>query len=250
MELRLKDKVALVTGAGSGIGREIARQLAEEGVRVLIVGRTERNLYETASLHESITYQVADITNTAYIKMICGHIRSRFGRLDILVNNAGWSPINKFENVTMDEYDRAFAINVRALVEVTQNMLPLLKETRGNIINISSTVLRNHLIEMSVYTAAKGAVDMFTKIWAKEFAEYGIRVNSVSPGPIETPIYDKLGITGKEKQEHMDRVNAGIPMRRFGKPEELAPMVLFLASEKTASYITGADFCVDGGYGD
>ncbi len=150
----------------------------------------------------------------------------------------------------MDEIMKAFDVNVNTVCRLVLKTLPLLKNSRGNIINISSAAIRNHLIQMSVYSAAKAAVDMFTKIWAKEFAPYGVRVNSVSPGPIESPIYDKLGISGAEKEAHMARVTAGVPLGRFGKVEEVAPIVLFLASEATASYITGADYLVDGGYGD
>ncbi len=249
MKLNLENKTALVTGAGSGIGREIAKMLAEEGVNVMITGRTESSLKETCMLNGRITYKVADITNTTEIENVLTEIKSKWGKLDILVNNAGWSPIHPFEEETMEEFDRAFAINVRAVAEVVLKALPLLKESRGNIINVSSTAIRNHLINMSIYTAAKGAVDMFTKIWAKEFASYGIRVNSVSPGPIETPIYEKLGVEGQEKGEHLARVSAGIPLGRFGKPEEVAPAIAFLASDSTAGYITGSDYCVDGGYG-
>lgn len=250
MRLNLENKIALVTGAGSGIGREIARTLAEEGVNVMIVGRTERNLRETASLHERIFYRTADITKNEEIENVLSDIKAKWGKLDILINNAGWSPIHPFEEETMEEFDKAFDINVRAVAELVLKALPMLKESKGNIVNISSTAIRNHLVNMSVYTAAKGAVDMFTKIWAKEFAPYGVRVNSVSPGPIETPIYDKLGVDGKEKSDHLARVTAGIPLGRFGKPEEVAPAVLFLASDAVASYITGSDYCVDGGYGD
>lgn len=249
MKLNLENKTALVTGAGTGVGREIARMLADEGVNVMIVGRTEKNLKETAALNERISFMTADVTKPEDIDGITSEIKRKWGKLDILVNNAGWSPIHPFEEETMEEFDEAFNINVRAVAQLVLKTLPMLKESKGNIINISSAAIRNHLVNMSVYTAAKGAIDMFTKIWAKEFAPYGIRVNSVSPGPIETPIYDKLGVDGEEKAGHMARVTAGIPMGRFGKAEEVAPAVVFLASEAVASYITGNDYAVDGGYG-
>ncbi|MBD5355395.1 MAG: SDR family oxidoreductase [Bacteroides sp.] len=250
MDLKLNNKVVLVTGAGSGIGREIARQFAEESAEVLIVGRTEKALQETAALNDRISYIVADLTTEEGIDNIVKDINDRYGRLDVLVNNAGWSPIHPFEDETMDEVVRAFDINVFAVCHLVLETLPMLKASKGNIVNISSTAIRNHLIQMSVYSAAKAAVDMFTKIWAKEFAPLGIRVNSMSPGPIESPIYDKLGIDGKGKDAHMARVTAGVPLGRFGKVEEVAPAVLFLASDAVASYITGCDYCVDGGYGD
>lgn len=250
MKLNLENKRVLVTGAGSGIGREIAKQFAEEGAKVLIIGRSEVPLAETAALNERIAYITADLTKDGDIDRIVKELNDRFGGLDVLVNNAGWSPVHYFEYEDMEEVARAFDVNVYTVCRLVLKTLPMLKESRGNIINISSAAIRNHLIMMSVYSASKAAVDMFTKIWAKEFAKFGIRVNSVSPGPIESPIYDKLGISGEEKQAHMDRVTAGVPLGRFGKAEEVAPIVLFLASEKTASYVTGCDYCVDGGYGD
>ncbi|WP_165078367.1 MULTISPECIES: SDR family oxidoreductase [unclassified Desulfovibrio] len=250
MDLKLDDKKVLVTGAGSGIGREIARQFAIEGADVLIVARTEEALRETAALNSRISWLAADLTTADGVERVVNEIASRFGSLDVLVNNAGWSPVHPFEAETMDEIMKAFDVNVNTVCRLVLKTLPLLKNSRGNIINISSAAIRNHLIQMSVYSAAKAAVDMFTKIWAKEFAPYGVRVNSVSPGPIESPIYDKLGISGAEKEAHMARVTAGVPLGRFGKVEEVAPIVLFLASEATASYITGADYLVDGGYGD
>lgn len=250
MELDLKDKRVLVTGAGSGIGREIAKQFAEEGANVLILGRSEAPLAETAALNERISYIIADLTKDEDIDRVVNELQNRFGGLDVLVNNAGWSPVHLYEDENMEEVARAFDVNVYTVCRLVLKTLRMLKESKGNIINISSAAIRNHMIMMSVYSAAKAAVDMFTKIWAKEFAKYGIRVNSMSPGPIESPIYDKLGITGEEKQAHMDRVIAGVPLGRFGRVEEVAPIVLFLASEKTASYITGADYLVEGGYGD
>ena len=121
--------------------------------------------------------------------------------MDILVNNAGWSQIHPFEEETMDEIEKAFDTNVYTVCRLVLKTLPLLKQNKGNIINISSTAIRYHLIHMSVYSAAKAAVDMFTKVWSKEFAPFGIRVNSVSPRSIESPIYDKLGIEGKQNLE-------------------------------------------------
>lgn len=250
MKLNLENKRVLVTGAGSGIGREIAKQFAEEGANVLIIGRSEVPLAETAALNERIAYIPADLTKDRDIDRIEKELNDRFGGLDVLVNNAGWSPVHYFEDENMEEVARAFDVNVYTVCRLVLKTLPMLKESKGNIVNLSSAAIRNHLIMMSVYSAAKAAVDMFTKIWAREFAQFGIRVNSVSPGPIESPIYDKLGISGEEKQAHMDRVTAGVPLGRFGKVEEVAPIVLFLASEKTASYVTGCDYCVDGGYGD
>ena len=155
----LNNKVALVTGAGTGIGRAIAQRLADEGANVLIVGRTETTL-----------------------------VGERYGRLDILVNNAGWAPVTPFATMKIDEYDKVFAINVRAVVMLTQACLPMIKAAKGNILNVTTTMTTNPIATMANYAASKAAVYTMTRAWAKELAKDGVRVNSLGVGPIETPI--------------------------------------------------------------
>ena len=180
---RFTGKVALVTGAGTGIGRAVAQRYAAEGAQVLIVGRTEATLSETASASENISYIVADIEKSNEVERIVSRIKEKYGRLDVLVNNAGWAPVTPITKVTLQEYDKAFSINVRALLDMTIQCLPLLMESKGNIINMSSVIVANGVQNMSVYAGTKGAVEMFTKVWAKELAKT-VRVNR--PGPMDS----------------------------------------------------------------
>lgn len=246
MESRFTGKVALVTGAGTGIGKAIAKQLAEEGAQVVITGRTHATLEESAGQHENISFVVADIGMTEDVTRLINTVRERHGRLDTHINNAGVAPVTPFAQATLQEYDRTFQANVRGLVDLTAQALPLLKETKGNVVNLSSAAVAKTVTNMSTYSASKAAVTAYTKVWAKEFASDGVRFNIVSPGPIETPIYSKTTLSANEMKAHRERVTHMVPLHRFGAPEDVAVVVAFLASDQ-ASFITGADYAVDGG---
>ena len=248
MNNRLKNKAALVTGGGSGIGRTLAERLAREGADVLIIGRNEEALKSSADQSGKISYVVADITKTEDIERMLSEVQQRFGKLDVLVNNAGVAPVTPFEEVDMSEFDSVFNVNVRGLVDLTRQALPLLKETHGNVINISSTMVSKPMANMSMYASSKAAVNTMTRVWAKELAKDGVRVNSVGVGPIETPIYDKTDLSEEDAQAHVETVKRLIPMGRFGTAEEVASVVVFLASDE-ASFVTGSDYAVDGGVG-
>ncbi|MBH5329691.1 SDR family oxidoreductase [Eikenella sp. S3360] len=248
MMSQLQNQTALVTGAGSGIGQDIAVKLAQMGANVVITGRKEAPLKETAALHGNISYIVADAGKTEDVSRVLAEIQQKFNRLDIIVNNAGMAPVTPIAEQTLAEFDAVFNINVRAVVDLTTQALPLLKASRGSIVNIGSAVANQPLPNMSVYSASKAALKTLTFVWAKELAKDGIRVNNIAVGPIETPIYEKTELSAEEAQAHKDRVTSLVPLGRFGLPKDISAIVALLVSDE-GSFITGADIAVDGGFG-
>jgi NAD(P)-dependent dehydrogenase (short-subunit alcohol dehydrogenase family) len=246
---KLDGKIALVTGGGAGIGKGITLKLASVGAQVIIVGRREEVLKETSSLNDNITYIVGDITNDNTIQDIVNMINNKFnGRLDILVNNAGSCPIGYLKDMTIEDYDKTFNLDVRALVNLTIKTLPFIMNTKGNIINISTVGATHRSANLSLYTGAKAAVENFTRCWALELATDGVRVNAIAPGAIDTDIWDMKGVSEEEKTKHREFIESTIPCKRFGSPEEIANVALFLVSDE-ASYINGAIIAVDGAQG-
>lgn len=246
---KIDNRIALVTGGGTGIGRAIAERLANEGAKVIIVGRREYKLKEVADSNKNIHYVAGDITKTETITKIVEFIDSNFeGTLDILVNNAGWCPVAPLKNITIEDYDKAFNLDVRALVEVTINMLPKILKSKGTILNISSVGATHRAKNLSMYIGGKGAVENFTRCWALELADDGVRVNAIAPGAIQTEIWDVKGLTEEQSRKHQESVTSGIPMGRIADPMEVANVALFLVSDD-ASYVTGAIYAVDGGTG-
>ncbi|MBF8969998.1 SDR family oxidoreductase [Streptococcus sp. NLN76] len=244
-----ENKVALVTGGGSGIGRAIAESYAKEGAKVIIAGRRESVLKEVVDANEGISYVVADVTSSDDIAKIAAAIENDYnGQLDILVNNAGWAPVTPLKELSMKDYDEAFSLDVRGLVEVTLATLPFILASKGNIINISTVGAQHPGPNMSMYLGAKAAVEIFTRVWAMELAQDGVRVNAIAPGAIATDIWNQTDLSDEAAKAHAEAITSLIPMGRFGQPEDIANLAVFLGSDK-ASFITGAIYGVDGGQG-
>lgn len=246
--MKLDGKVAIVTGGGSGIGKAIAVRYAKEGAHVVIVGRREAVLKETAALDDKISYVAGDITKDEVVEHVMETVKEKYGHLDILINNAGWCPVQPITEITIEDYDKAFSLDVRALVNMTIHALPMIIEAKGNIINLSSVGATHRAANLSMYQAAKNAVENFTRVWAIELAEKGVRVNAIAPGAIRTDIWNVTNLSLEDAKKHEEGIASSIPFKRFGKPDEVANVALFLASDE-ASYVSGSVYAVDGAQG-
>ena len=246
---KLDGKVAVITGGSSEIGKAIAILYAKEGADVVIVSRKEEALKEVCKLNEKkISYVIGDITKDESVKKLVDYVKKKFEKLDILVNNAGWCPVQPLKEIKISDYDKAFDLDVRALVNVTIEFLPLILKAKGNILNISTVGASHRGPNLSMYLGAKGAVENFTRCWALELAKDGVRVNAIAPGAIETNIWNVTDLTPEDAKKHKKSMEQHIPCGRFGTPEEVANVALFLVSNE-ASYVTGSIYNVDGGSG-
>lgn len=243
---KLTGKIALVTGGNSGIGLAAAKALAAEGAEVIITGRRQAELDKAvASIGPRATGIQGDVSRLADLDRLYTEVKKKFGRLDILFANAGVAFLSPAADVTEEHYDKHFNINVKGLFFTVQKALPLLADGAA-VIMTSSVVNTKGMAGFSVYAATKAAVRSFARTLTTELKDRKIRVNVVSPGPIETPIFEKTGLPPEQIQEFAASVSQTVPLGRFGKPEEIAKAVIFLASSDS-SYVAGVDLYVDGG---
>ena len=249
MRLRCRiAQVVLITGALTGIGRATAVAFAKAGADVVISGRHtdegQKLAAELLTLGAKAEFVQADVRREIDIQKLVDHTVSRFGRLDAAVNNAGTEgKPGPLTDQTAESYAATFDTNVLGtLLSMKHELRVMLPQSHGSIINVSSTYGRSGAPGAALYVGSKHAVEGFTKAAALEFAETGIRINVVAPGPIETGMLNRFTGTPKNKADLISRV----PMKRIGQPEEVAAAILFLASDK-ASFITGASVAADGG---
>lgn len=238
--MRFEGKVALVTGGNSGIGLATAKALAAEGAKVAITGRDETSLANAAREIGGDTLAIrADVTKLDQIASAVEQVKARFGRLDVVFANAGVAKFAPATATTEEVYDALMDTNVKGVYFTIQQALPLLGKGASVVIN-SSVAGGKGFANGTVYCATKAAVRSLGRSFAAELVERGVRVNVVSPGPIETPIYATLpGL--------IEQFATMVPMKRAGTADEVAKTVLFLASDD-ASYINGAEIAVDGGF--
>ncbi|KGD71250.1 SDR family NAD(P)-dependent oxidoreductase [Pantoea vagans] len=238
--MKLSGKVALVTGGNSGIGLAVARRFADEGARVFITGRREAQLAEAVALIGGQAEAIqGDITRTDDLARLFETLGTRAGRLDILVNSSGVSEPASLEETTEEHIDRAFNLNVRAMVLTVQHAVRLMGEG-GSIVLVGSVAGAIANPGYGSYSASKAAVRSYARTWNSELAPRSIRVNTLSPGPTNTPMFDRAS------DEVRQTLTARIPAKRLGNPEEVAAAALFLASDES-SYISGTELVIDGG---
>lgn len=242
--MKLQNKVALITGGTTGIGLATAELFQKEGAQVIVTGKNPVNLRAAQEkLGPKALVIEADAASIADSEKVAKEIETRFGGLDIAFLNAGIAQFGPIESTTEAFYDHLFGVNVKGLFFQTLKVMPLLRGNASVIFN-SSVVNQRGWAMTSVYSATKAAVRSFARTFAAELVGKGIRVNVISPGPITTPIYEKLGSeTQKAFEENLKATN---PMKRFGSPDEVAKTALYFASDDS-SYVTGAEITVDGG---
>lgn len=245
--MRLANKVALVTGGSAGLGLAIAQRFAREGARVYITGRRADALEAAkASMNGDVTAITADATMTDDLDSVVETIRRESGHLDVVVANAGRIERMDFADVTEEHFDRTFDLNARGTLFTVQTVLPLLTPGSSIVLLGSITAVKGDA-GAGTYSAAKAAVRSFARTWAAEFGDRGLRVNVLSPGPIDTDIIDgQAEYFGEDPAVLRASMSTLVPMGRLGRPEEIANGALFLASDES-SFMTGAELCIDGG---
>ena len=243
---RLQGKRTLITGGTSGIGLETAKQFLAEGARVIVTGVNPESIEKAkAELGAEVLVLRADSANVAAQKELARAVQAHYGQLDIAFLNAGvsvWAPIEAW---TEEMFARSFDINVKGPYFLMQALLPVFANPASVVLNTS---INAHVgaARSSVYAATKAAFLSMSKTLSSELLERGIRVNAVSPGPVETPLYDKLGIPDAYRDQVNKDIAATIPLGRFGTPEEVAKTVLYLASDESR-WTIGSEIIVDGG---
>jgi NAD(P)-dependent dehydrogenase (short-subunit alcohol dehydrogenase family) len=242
----LQGKVAVITGGSSGIGLATAKRFVAEGAFVFITGRRQAELDKAAKeIGKNVVAVNCDVSKLEDLDHLYKEVTARKGRIDILFANAGMVETLETSAVTPEHFDTTFDTDARGTYFTVQKALPVLSDG-ASIILTGSGVWQKGMPIYSTYAAAKAAVRSYVRTWAAEFARRGIRANVISPGPIETPIFDGQFSSKAAADQLKEQFKANIPLARMGRPEEVASAALFLASNES-SYITGIDLPVDGG---
>lgn len=245
--MKLVGKIALITGANSGIGLATAKRFVEEGAYVFITGRRKPELDAAVKeIGRNVTGMQGDVSNLADLDRLFAQIKREKGKLDIVFANAGIAKYSPFGTITEEHFDEIFDINVKGVLFTVQKALPLLPDGASIILN-ASVVGSKGLSANSVYSATKAALRSFARTWTTDLKNRHIRVNAVSPGPIDTPGLQNLVASSGAGADRMKALSSTVPLGRLGTPDEIAKAVVFLASDD-ASFVTGAELFVDGGF--
>jgi NAD(P)-dependent dehydrogenase (short-subunit alcohol dehydrogenase family) len=246
MSKKLEGKVAVITGGNSGIGLATARRFVAEGAHVFITGRRQAELDSAVKqIGRNVTGVQGDVSHLADLDRLFAAVKQQHGHLDILFANAGIPALAPLGEITEEHFDRVFHINVKGLLFTVQKALPLFTDG-GSIILNASVVASKGLEAISVYSATKAAVRSFARCWTTDLRHRKIRVNVISPGYTETPIFTKAGLTQERVDELKASFAAVVPLGRMGRPDEVASAAVFLASNDS-SYVTAVELFVDGG---
>ncbi len=246
----MQDKVVIVTGASSGIGRATALLFAGNGSKVIAVGRNEKELRSlsrrAAALKGSIKAHLADVAENTQIDRLVSDTLDSCGHIDVLVNSAGVIKNGSIETTSLDDWDKMLNINLRSVFALSQKCVPHLAKTKGNIVNVSSVAGTRSFPNVLAYCVSKAGIDQFTRCTALELASKGIRVNAVNPGVVITNLHKRGGMDEKAYKNFLEHSKETHPIGRPGTADEVADLIYYLASDK-ASWITGVTYALDGG---
>ncbi len=249
MDAEFAEKVVLVTGATSGIGRACALRFAGSGARIAAVGRNEEalaNLSKAVAANSKTLLLQADLSLAQEAERVVDQTIEHAGGIDVLVNAAGHISTGTIEDTLLEAWDAMLDINLRTVFYLTQKAVPTLIERRGNVVNVSSVTGTRAFPGVLAYCVSKAGVDQLTRCAALELAAKGVRVNAVNPGVVVTEIHRRGGMTDEQYDAFLERSRQTHPLGRVGQTEEIAELVFFLASQR-ASWITGATYSIDGG---
>lgn len=243
---KLEGKIAVITGGNSGIGLATAKRFVSEGAYVFISGRRQKELDSAVSeIGKNVIGIQGDVSNLADLDRLYDVVKDQKGHLDILFANAGIAQFAPLGEISEEHFDKIFGINVKGLLFTVQKALPIFQDN-GSIILNASIGSSKGFEESSVYSATKAAVRSFARTWTADLKRRKIRVNAISPGPINTPIFSNLLQNEEQSEQFKKNIVNTVPMGRMGSPDEIAKVVSFLASNDS-SYITGIELFIDGG---
>jgi NAD(P)-dependent dehydrogenase (short-subunit alcohol dehydrogenase family) len=246
MSKKLSGKIAVVTGGNSGIGLATAQRFVAEGAHVYITGRRQAELDAAVKLiGDNVTAVQGDVSKLADLDRLYATVKNNHGRVDVLFANAGGGEFAPFGQITEAHFDKWFGINVKGLLFSVQKALPLMPDGASIILNASIVGIKG-MPALSVYSATKAAVRSFARTWTSDLKDRKIRVNALSPGPIETPAISRLALTEDKVKQFKSDLIAQVPLGRIGASDEIAKAAVFLASDDS-SFVTGIELFVDGG---